>query len=54
VSELGRAATLNSKGKLSEAKHEAALAAEQLGRSLGPDHPETVLAAELSKSGNSR
>jgi tetratricopeptide (TPR) repeat protein len=52
--ELTLAAALNSEGKLSEAKHEAALAAEQLGRSLGPDHPETVFAAELSKTGNSR
>ena len=48
--ELVLARVLSSEGKAAEARREAQLAAEQLTRAEGPDHPETLAAVRLGKT----
>src|ERR1700685_3929007 len=45
---LGVARTLDAQGKRDKAREEAALAAENLEKCLGPDHPDTRAARQLA------
>ena len=48
--ELILARVLSSEGKVSEARREAELAVKQLTQAEGPNHPETLLAAGITKT----
>jgi tetratricopeptide (TPR) repeat protein len=51
--ELTLARVLNAEGKASEARSSATAAVQQLEKAVGPDHPETRAARELSRADQS-
>jgi hypothetical protein len=49
--QLTLARVLNAEGKAGEARSSAKTAAQQLEQAVGPDHPETRAARQLSEGG---